>query len=92
MKHLLLAALMLVAAPAGAEMPRVVALSWEGLEMLTDLGVTPVGGADLAGYATWVVQPALPAGIGRGRGGSRPARTQRTRWGAHRLSAGPTRP
>lgn len=63
MKHLLLAALMLVAAPAGAETPRVVALSWEGLEMLTDLAVTPVGGADLAGYATWVVQPALPAGI-----------------------------
>jgi len=33
---------------------RVVSLEWMQTEMLTSLGVTPVGAADVAGYTSWV--------------------------------------
>lgn len=66
-----------VAAPARAEVTvtdsrgshtfavppqRVVALTWSLVEHLVELGVTPVGVADLEGYNTWVVHPPVPAG------------------------------
>lgn len=39
---------------------RIIALNWAATEALLLLGVTPVGVADLAGYAHWVGEPALP--------------------------------
>ncbi|NNU82143.1 iron-siderophore ABC transporter substrate-binding protein [Halovulum dunhuangense] len=42
---------------------RIVALSWALAELLVELDVTPVGVADVEGYGTWVVQPALPEGV-----------------------------
>lgn len=47
-------ALVAGAAPADAAAKRVVVLEWDGVENLAVLGVTPVGGADLAGYDHWV--------------------------------------
>lgn len=45
--------------PLDAPPERIVALSWALTELLVELGVTPVGVADVEGYRTWVVQPAL---------------------------------
>ncbi len=42
---------------------RVVALSWSLAEQLLELGVTPVGVADVEGYGKWVVRPALPEDV-----------------------------
>lgn len=42
---------------------RVVALNWGATEELIELGVTPVGVADIRGYRDWVARPALPEGI-----------------------------
>lgn len=42
---------------------RVVALNWSMAENLVELGVTPVGVADVAGYRKWVVQPELPESV-----------------------------
>ena len=39
---------------------RVVALNWSMAENLVELGIEPVGVADIAGYRKWVVQPGLP--------------------------------
>ncbi len=41
---------------------RVVALNWGATEELVELGVTPIGIADIEGYKTWVAKPALPEG------------------------------
>lgn len=48
------------AAQAGAEL---VVIDWTMLETLIALGHPPIGAADLSGYATWVTEPALPAGL-----------------------------
>lgn len=42
---------------------RVVALSWSLAEQVLELGITPVGIADVDGYTTWVVQPPIPEGV-----------------------------
>ncbi|MBP0048759.1 iron-siderophore ABC transporter substrate-binding protein [Marinobacterium sp. AK62] len=42
---------------------RVVALNWGAAEELIELGVTPVGVADIRGYRDWVVRPAMPEGV-----------------------------
>jgi iron complex transport system substrate-binding protein len=42
---------------------RIVALNWSMAENLIELGITPVGIADMAGYQSWVVKPAIPAGV-----------------------------
>ena len=42
---------------------RVVALQWDLLENVVGLGITPVGAADIASWATWVREPLLPDGI-----------------------------
>ncbi len=42
---------------------RIAALDWSVTEALLDLGITPTGVAEPQAYATWVVDPALPAGI-----------------------------
>lgn len=53
---------------------RVVVLDWDLLEQVLELGITPVGAPELAGYREWVVQPPLPPqaggapGDGRGTG------------------------
>lgn len=39
---------------------RPVVLSWDMLEQVIELGVTPVGAPELDSYADWVVQPAIP--------------------------------
>lgn len=41
---------------------RVVALNWGATEELVELGITPIGIADIRGYKTWVEKPALPQG------------------------------
>ncbi|GEM_PF-252011 len=47
---------------AFASVPRrVVVLDWDLLEQVLELGITPVGAPELAGYREWVVQPPLPA-------------------------------
>lgn len=43
---------------------RVVILSWELVEQVLELDVTPVAIADIKGYRTWVVHPNLPDGVG----------------------------
>lgn len=45
------------------ETPRVVALSWEMVEHLLKLGITPVAVAEASDYRTWVVHPELPASV-----------------------------
>lgn len=55
-------AVLVLAAPSQAAPKRVVALEWDGLENLVALGITPVGGADLRGYRTYV-SVGLPGGI-----------------------------
>src|SRR5690606_21008489 len=42
---------------------RIVALNWAATESLLLLGISPVGVADKAGYATWVQEPELPEGV-----------------------------
>lgn len=42
---------------------RVVSLSWAMTENVLALGVEPVGVADIEGYNTWVVRPAMPVGV-----------------------------
>src|SRR5690606_22593736 len=42
---------------------RIVALTWAATESLLLLGISPVGVADKAGYATWVQEPELPEGV-----------------------------
>lgn len=60
----LLWALSLTALPASAAAPpRVVALSWEMVEHLLQLGITPLAVADAADYRRWVVRPTLPADV-----------------------------
>lgn len=39
---------------------RVIALSWNNVENLVELDITPLAIADIRGYNTWVAQPALP--------------------------------
>ncbi|PWI32480.1 iron-hydroxamate ABC transporter substrate-binding protein [Vibrio albus] len=39
---------------------RPVVLSWDTLEQVIELGITPVGAPDLESYSEWVVQPAIP--------------------------------
>ena len=43
--------------------PRIVALDWTLASIVIELGVTPVGMAEKAGYADWVRAPAIPAGV-----------------------------
>ncbi|HDZ56772.1 MAG TPA: iron-siderophore ABC transporter substrate-binding protein [Pseudomonas xinjiangensis] len=43
--------------------PRIAALSWEMVEHLLKLGITPVAVADAPDYRSWVVHPALPPGV-----------------------------
>ena len=43
---------------------RVVVLSWELVEQILELDVTPAAIADIKGYRTWVVHPHLPDGVG----------------------------
>jgi iron complex transport system substrate-binding protein len=43
---------------------RVIVLSWELVEQVLELDVTPVAIADTKGYRTWVVRPPLPEGVG----------------------------
>ncbi|TLX62271.1 iron-siderophore ABC transporter substrate-binding protein [Stutzerimonas nosocomialis] len=53
--------LILIGAPVRADdPPRIAALSWEPIEHLLMLGVTPVAVADSADYRAWVVRPTLP--------------------------------
>ncbi|MBA1271761.1 ABC transporter substrate-binding protein [Stutzerimonas azotifigens] len=53
-----------VGTPARAdEAPRIAALSWEPIEHLLMLGVTPVAVADSADYRAWVVRPTLPDSV-----------------------------
>lgn len=40
---------------------RVVVLDWNLLEAVIELGITPVGTAEMDGYADWMVKPAIPA-------------------------------
>src|SRR5690606_22912571 len=42
---------------------RIVALNWAATQSLLLLGISPVGVADKAGYATWVQEPELPEGV-----------------------------
>ncbi|MEQ6885367.1 iron-siderophore ABC transporter substrate-binding protein [Salicola sp. Rm-C-2C1-2] len=42
---------------------RVVVLNWSMAENLVELGVDPVGVADVAGYRKWVVRPELPGSV-----------------------------
>lgn len=42
---------------------RVVALNWSMAENLVELGIDPVGVADVPGYRRWVVQPELPESV-----------------------------
>ena len=42
---------------------RVVALNWSMAENLVELGIEPVGVADVAGYRKWVAQPELPESV-----------------------------
>ncbi|WP_111497108.1 MULTISPECIES: iron-siderophore ABC transporter substrate-binding protein [Marinobacter] len=42
---------------------RVVTISWAMTENVIELGVTPVGVADIEGYNEWVVRPAVPDGV-----------------------------
>jgi iron complex transport system substrate-binding protein len=74
----ILAFLVSLAGPAGAvtitdsrgpqEFPkapeRIIVLSWELVEQVLELDVTPVAIADTRGYRTWVVRPPLPEGVG----------------------------
>ncbi|MEO0992217.1 MAG: iron-siderophore ABC transporter substrate-binding protein [Pseudomonadota bacterium] len=39
---------------------RVVVLTWSLAEQILELGVTPVGMADMSGYQAWVVRPPMP--------------------------------
>lgn len=39
---------------------RVVVLDWNLLEAVIELGVTPLGTADMDGYADWMVKPEIP--------------------------------
>lgn len=57
-------ALLLVSLPTRAsDTPRVVALSWEMVEHLLKLNITPVAVADAKDYRTWVVHPRLPDSV-----------------------------
>jgi ABC-type Fe3+-hydroxamate transport system substrate-binding protein len=58
-KTLLLALLVALLAPAGADAAakRVVAIEWDTVENLHMLGMAPVGAADMKGYDTWVAAP-----------------------------------
>ncbi|HZH28735.1 MAG TPA: iron-siderophore ABC transporter substrate-binding protein [Azospirillaceae bacterium] len=42
---------------------RVIVLSWELVEQVLQLDITPVAIADSKGYRTWVVRPHLPDGV-----------------------------
>lgn len=42
---------------------RVVTLNWGATEEVLELGVTPVGVADIRGYNTWVAHPEIPEGV-----------------------------
>lgn len=56
--------LLMTAAPSRAaeqSPPRIVSLSWGLTELLIELGVPPIGVADVRGYEEWVGRPALPA-------------------------------
>lgn len=56
--------LMLIGSQVRAgEPPRIAALSWEPIEHLLMLGVTPVAVADSADYRAWVVRPPLPDSV-----------------------------
>ncbi len=57
-------ALLLLSVPVSAsDSPRIVALSWEMVEHLLKLGITPVAVADARDYRSWVVQPRLPESV-----------------------------
>lgn len=42
---------------------RVVSISWAMTEDVLELGIKPVGVADIEGYTTWVVRPPIPEGV-----------------------------
>lgn len=42
---------------------RVVALTWSTAEQILELGIVPVGIADIEGYEAWVVRPPIPEGV-----------------------------
>ncbi|WP_417594234.1 iron-siderophore ABC transporter substrate-binding protein [Oceanospirillum sp.] len=42
---------------------RVVTLNWGSTEEVLELGVTPVGVADINGYKTWVARPEIPTEV-----------------------------
>lgn len=42
---------------------RVITLNWGATEEVLELGVTPVGIADIQGYKTWVARPEVPDGV-----------------------------
>ncbi len=42
---------------------RIVTLNWGATEEILELGVTPVGVADINGYTTWVARPEIPANV-----------------------------
>lgn len=42
---------------------RVITLNWGATEEVLELGVTPVGMADVKGYKTWVARPEIPDGV-----------------------------
>lgn len=42
---------------------RVVTISWAMTENALELGIKPVGVADIEGYTTWVVRPPIPDGV-----------------------------
>lgn len=42
---------------------RIVALNWDLAEQLLELGVTPIGVANIKDYHTWVVQPVIPDSV-----------------------------
>ena len=46
-----------------AATPRVAVIDWGLAETVLALGVTPVGAAELRGYADWVREPAMPGSV-----------------------------
>ncbi|BES69237.1 iron-siderophore ABC transporter substrate-binding protein [Marinobacter nanhaiticus D15-8W] len=42
---------------------RIVTISWAMTENALELGIEPVGVADIEGYTTWVVRPPIPEGV-----------------------------
>lgn len=62
-RALCLALLLVSMQSRASDSARVVALSWEMVEHLLKLNITPVAVADAKDYRTWVVHPRLPASV-----------------------------